>query len=358
MKKKVLRSLCYVIAGIMMAITLMTGCSSSNEVTTSENNSTISSSSKLSTNTSIAKPGNSSNELEWKSDISPFTFRQYFYGTWATDYIWKDQFSDKYITEKTGVTIDRFLATGSDNDYLSTIIAANDLPDSIMLDWNNPLVTKLINGGMVYSIDKLIDKYCPKFKGSLDKEMVQYHTLNGKLWYLPNFYNTKESVLNNRPGISIRPWFVRQDIYNALGKPQMDTPDKLISVLKQVKQKYLDIGLVGMEPFDVNSNGFKGSRSMDFLIYSFAPDLEKERIKDDKKTLEYPMRNAGFKEAFRFVNKLMNAGLFDPRLLIYKQEQYEEKLFGAKYFMPSEFTNDLYSKFNTKILNTLGQDKT
>jgi putative aldouronate transport system substrate-binding protein len=85
--------------------------------------------------------------------------------------------------------------------------------------------------------------------------------------------------------------------------------------------------------------------------------LEKEIIKDDTQIFEYPMRNAGFKEAFRFVNKLNSEGLIDPQLLIYKQEQYEEKLHGAKYFMPSQFINNIYTDYNLKIESTLGKDK-
>ena len=70
----------------------------------------------------------------------------------------------KLITDKTGIKIDRKLATGNDDDYLNTMIASGDLPDTIMLDWTNPNVTKLINNGLVYSMDELIDKYAPEFR--------------------------------------------------------------------------------------------------------------------------------------------------------------------------------------------------
>lgn len=295
-------------------------------------------------------------ELEWKADTSPFTFRQYFYGSWATEYVWKNQYAAKLATEKTGVKIDRFLATGNDDDYLNTMIAANDLPDSLMLDWNKPVVAKLIKGGMLYSITDLINEYCPKFWNILDKEMVQYHSVDGKLWYLPNIYTTVESMENGVPDHQIRPWFVRKDIYRAIGEPRLDSPDDWVTAMKLAKEKYPDIYPLGLEKFDVNTEGFRGSRSMDFLIYAYSPDLYKEIIKDDKKIMEYPMRNKGFIEAFRFLNRLNREGLFDPQLLIYKQEQYEEKLYGARYFVASQFTSDLYGKFNPKIASTLGQD--
>jgi putative aldouronate transport system substrate-binding protein len=343
-----------IILSSVIVTALLAGCTSSKDATKE----TTVPSASVSATPVVSIAAKDPNELEWKADTSPFTFSQYFYGTWATMYLWKDQFNMKNITAKTGVTINRILATGKDDDYLNTLIASNDLPDSMMLDWNSPAVTKLINSGMVYSMTELIDKYAPKFWNILDKEMVQYHSIDGKLWYLPNFYQTKENVADSPPPVGIRPWFVRKDIYEAIGKPKLETPDDLVAAMKLSKQKYPDIYPVGLEVFDVNSNGFKGSRSMDYLLYSYSPDLEKERIKDDKQTLEYPMKNAGFKEAFRFLNRLNTEGLFDPQLLIYKQEQYEEKLYGAKYFMPSQFMNDLYSKFNPKIESTLGKDKT
>lgn len=300
----------------------------------------------------------SSGDLEWKSDTSPFTFTQYFYGTWATAYLPKDTYAAKLMTKKTGVTIDRFLATGNDDDYLNTLIASDDLPDSIMLDYNNPLVTKLIKSGMVYSISDLIDKYTPKFKSMLDKDMVQFHSVDGKLWYLPNFYSTKEGVKNEAPTVSARPWFVRSDIYKAIGSPKLDTPESYIAAMKLVKKKYPNIYPVGLETFDVNATGFRGSRSMDWLIYSYAPNLLKDSINKKNKTIEYWMRNPDFINAFRFLNTLSQNNLFDPQLLIYKQAQYEEKLYGAQYFMPSQYMNDLFSKFNPKIKSTLGADKT
>lgn len=296
--------------------------------------------------------------LSWQDDTSPFTFKQYFYGSWASNYIWKDQFAVKYIEDKTGVWIDRFLATGNDDDYLNILIAANDLPDSLMIDWNKPVVTKLINNDMVYSMNELIDKYCPEFWDMLDKEMVKYHSVNGKLWYLPNIYSTVESMKNVVPDHQIRPWFIRRDIYKAIGEPKLETPEDWLNAMKLVKEKYPNIVPLGLEKFNVNSEGFRGSRGMDFLIYAFAPDLNEQRIKDDQEIVEYPMRNEGFINSFRYLNKLYREGLFYPQFLIYKQEQYEEQFYGAKYFVGSAFTSNLFGKYNVKIKNTIGEDKT
>ncbi|THF73680.1 extracellular solute-binding protein [Cohnella fermenti] len=347
----------------MLVAAMLTGCSSSgNNASPSAgesagNGSGASASSSAAANAS-ASASTDASQPAWKTDTSPFTFTQYFYGNWASNYLWKDQYAMKLVTEKTGVTIDRRLATGADDDYLNTMIAAGDLPDSIMLDWNNPAVTKLIQNGMVYSIDELIDQYAPEFKSQLDPEMVKYHSVDGKLWYLPNIYETEDRLTSGVPIVPIRPWFIRSDIYQAIGSPKIETTDDLMNALVAAKEKFPDVNPVGLEFFNVAQNGFRASNSMDYLIYSFSPHLLEEQVKDDQQVLEYPMRNKGFIDAFRYLNQLYRNGLFDSQLLIYKQEQYEEKLYGAQYAVASQYMSNMYTMFNPKIQSTVGQDQT
>ena len=100
----------------------------------------------------------------------------------------------------------------------------------------------------------------------LDPEMVKYHSINGKLWYLPNFFETKDRLTSGMPITPIRPWFIRKDIYAAIGSPKIESTDDLLNALKHAKAKFPDVNPVGVEFFDVQKNGFKGSLSMDYLI--------------------------------------------------------------------------------------------
>lgn len=306
----------------------------------------------------VTPPKEASRGLSWTKDTSPFVFTQYFYGNWAIQYLWKDQFAMKLIESKTGVRIDRRLAAGNDEDYLNMMIATDSLPDTVMLDWNSPAVSKLVGGGMVYSINELIEKYAPEFGSMLDPEMVRYHSIDGRLWYLPNLYENKDRMTTGKPVVSIRPWFIRKDLYAAIGSPPIRTPEELLGALRSIKRLDPKVMPVGMDFFDVATNGFSGSLSMDYLIYSFAPHLWEERIRQDKRTVEYPMRNAGFINAFRFVNTLYREGLFDTQLLIGKQEQYEERAYNAGYAVASHFLDDLYTRYNPRIAGTLGDSHT
>jgi putative aldouronate transport system substrate-binding protein len=354
------KSIMLLVIFILLVSTVLAACSNSNNASKNnekgqsvkENTPAVSNSAaENNTDTTTA------DQPSWKADTSPFTFKQYFYGSWATNYLWKDQYAMKLVTDKTGITIDRFLATGNDDDFLNTMIAANDLPDTIMLDWGHQAVSKLVQNGMVYSLSELIQQYAPKLWEQLDPEMVQYHSINGELYYLPNFFETKDRLTTGIPPVGVRPWFIRTDVYEALGKPKVETEQDLLNVIKQASALYPDLSPVGVEPFDVNFNGFKGSRSLDYLIYSFSPNLDIERKDDANQVIQYPMRNEGFREAFRYLNALNKEGLFDPQLMIYKQEQYEEKLYGANYIVASQFMDGMYTRYNPKIESTLGADK-
>ncbi|SFJ85918.1 putative aldouronate transport system substrate-binding protein [Paenibacillus sp. UNC496MF] len=354
MKKKGISAL----AAAALVLTALTGCGSNDGANDAANAGAAGGANGAAAGNAGGNAQQTADGPSWKQDTSPFTFTQYFYGNWASSYLWKDQYAMKLATEKTGVTVDRKLATGSDDDYLNTMIASGDLPDTIMLDWNNPAVSKLIKNGMVYSMDELMDKYAPEFKAQLDPDMVKYHSIDGKLWYLPNLYETKDRLKSGVPIVAVRPWFIRSDIYKAIGSPTIATTDDLLNALKLAKEKFPKISPVGVEFFDVNKNGFGGSNSMDYLIDSFSPHLLEERVKDDRQLVEYPMRNKGFIDAFRFMSQLSRNGLLDPQLLIYKQEQYEEKLYGAQYAVASQFMNNMYTMYNPKIESTLGKDQT
>ncbi|SFF19740.1 putative aldouronate transport system substrate-binding protein [Paenibacillus catalpae] len=343
------------IAAAALVMTVLAGCGSNNNAENAASNAAASN--NAATNAANSGEEQNAGGPSWKQDTSPFTFTQYFYGNWASNYLWKDQYAMKLATEKTGVTVDRKLATGSDDDYLNTMIASGDLPDTIMLDWNNPAVSKLIQNDMVYSIDELIEKYAPELKSQLDPDMVKYHSIDGKLWYLPNLYETSDRLTSGVPIVAVRPWFIRSDIYKAIGSPKMETTDDLMNALKLAKEKFPTVSPVGVEFFDVAKNGFGGSNSMDYLIYSFSPHLLEERVKDDQQIVEYPMRNKGFIDAFRYMSQLSRNGLLDPQLLIYKQEQYEEKLYGAQYAVASQYINNMYTMYNPKIESTVGADQ-
>lgn len=304
--------------------------------------------------------------LEWKGATSPFTFKEYFNGGWASQqYKWlPDRLTNKIATEKTGVTVDRIFPTGKDNDYLNLLIASGDLPDVIQVEWNNPIAQKLIKSGQVYALSDLIDQYAPKFKQMLDPEMVKYHSVDGKLWYLPNYYVTKDARKNGVPDFGgVRPLFVRKDIYAALGSPKLETPDQWVDFLKKAKAKYPDLMPIGMDNFDVTRWGFAGSTSLQSIILAYAPELRGWENNQafgtfTDKGFQYSFRDPNYVEAFKFVNKLYREGLYDPQLLVYKTEQFEEKFYASQYIAAAAWVSGLYTQYNPAIVKTSGDKVT
>ena len=70
---------------------------------------------------------------------------------------------------------------------------------------------------------------------------------DGKLYGLPGFFVTGEGSQNGTQSYN-----VRADIYEALGSPDMSTPDKFIEALKLFKEKYPTIDGKKTIPLDLN----------------------------------------------------------------------------------------------------------
>lgn len=80
----------------------------------------------------------------WQKDTSPFEFDIYFFAAWGTQYPWRGALVEKYITEDTGVTPNIIIPTGNEQEYLNVMIASDDLPDAMVLEWYAPETTRLI----------------------------------------------------------------------------------------------------------------------------------------------------------------------------------------------------------------------
>ena len=55
--------------------------------------------------------------------------------------------------------------TGQD---INLMIASNDWPDLMIVDWNNPGVPQLMDAGLLHDVNELIDMHAPSFRSFLD----------------------------------------------------------------------------------------------------------------------------------------------------------------------------------------------
>ncbi len=291
-------------------------------------------------------------EPSWKKDTSPFEFDLYFFAAWGDGYPWRGALVEKYITEATGVTPNIIIPTGNEKEYLNVMIAGNDLPDALILEWNSPETKKLIQAGEIHSIDDLSAEYAPEMMDMISDDVKLYHKQDdGKLYYLPSFFSTKQEHEEGLEKHNARPLFIQKGIYEGLGSPSLETPEQLLQLLKDIKSKYPDVKPFAIEPpLDVNQWGLAGSSTMQYFAGIFAPEtLSKDQYLENDK-IKMIFESPNYVEAVRFLNQIYKEGLISVDTLIMKHENFGETTDSAQFAVTGSFPIDIWKSHNPKVM--------
>lgn len=199
------------------------------------------------------------------------------------------------IEAATGVKIN--LTVTADDNQLGLMIASGELPDMVVAGGN---FDRLSNSQLCYPYEELFEKTGVQFEmddarisigKSLSKD-GQYYTV------LSQFSPTKD--IEAAPiGVPGQPCvFYRQDIYEAIGSPKMETLDDFLNVCELVKQKYPDmtpLGLGGWWKFQSFSFWLGAAGSLDFMY-------------TDDGNVVYKTSAPAYKEYLKYANTLATKG--------------------------------------------------
>ena len=262
----------------------------------------------------------------WKKDTSPVTLNWYVNFSWY-NYNWGESLISKYIEQKTGVKINFIVPAGNENEKLNTMIASGTLPDIVTLGWWEEGVKKMIEGNLVYSLDELSTKYDPAFQSVANPQLLGwYRQPDGKTYGYPNFAVTPADFSKVRT-TSNQTFLVRKDMYEAIGKPDMRTPDGFLKALKAAKDKFPKVNNQPLIPIGFHEFNDVGNDSLGNYIQNFlAIPQEKNGKYYDRK--EYP-EYVRWLKTFRKANEM---GLIAPDVFIDKRAQMEEKIAQGRYF--------------------------
>jgi putative aldouronate transport system substrate-binding protein len=297
--------------------------------------------------------------LSWQKDTSPFQFDLYFYGAWGTFYPWKGSYVEKVIEQKTGVHPNIIVPTGDEKEYLSVIVASGKLPDAMVLEWYADMTKKIIASGKIYPIKDLTDKYAPEFWDQIAQDVKTYHNqADGKLYYLPSFMASKDDYDRSLEKQTFRPFFIQKGIYEALGKPSVDTPEKLLGMLKTIKQKYPGKKVITIEPpIDVNQWGLTGCFTLSYLLGAFAPETYGCGYYLEGNTIKFCFESKGMVESIRFLNTLVREGLMSVDRVTARQETFGDEVNAAIFAVTTRYPIDIYKQHNPKIMQVTGDEK-
>lgn len=284
-------------------------------------------------------------EAGWKLDTSPVSFDWYLHFSWFANQWGVDPLS-QYITEKTGVDINFIVPAGNENEKLNTLIAGDQLPDFITLGWWEGLYKDMIEGDLVYALDELAEQYDPYFfKVAVPARLGWYQQDDGHTYGYPNASFSPSDY--EAYDIASNPTFlVRKDMYEAIGSPDMRTPEGFIAALEAAKEMFPTIDGQPLIPFGTHEFNDEGTDSLGKFIQNFlAIPYEKDGYFYDRYS------DPEYKIWMSTLQQANEKGLISPDILIDKRAQMEEKIARGRYFAMLYQRTDLVAPQNTLFKN-------
>jgi putative aldouronate transport system substrate-binding protein len=195
-------------------------------------------------------------QLDTKEEVTELTW--YVNADW-----WNTDFGNDVVTKKIkeDLNIHINFITGDDTK-LNTLFAGDQLPDIITtFDGNSQLAKKANTWAL--PLNDLADKYDPYFYKVAAEDTLKWFQLDdGKTYAYPNYSNTQADYDSGYIPAKTA-FIIRKDVYEALGKPEMSTPEQFEAVMNQIKQQFPDL-----LPFGFNAVG-TGTGSLGDVLQDF-----------------------------------------------------------------------------------------
>lgn len=344
MAKKFLVKILVLLVVLSLLLASLTGCNKS--TSTGEQLNKVAETQKTEQKTS------NPDEPGWKLDTSPITFDWYVNFSWFTAK-WGEDAVSKYITDKTGVSINFIVPAGNEQEKLNTMIASGQLPDFITLGWWEDAVKKMIEGQLVLPLNKLAEQYDMYFFKVADPAKLAWYKFDdGNVYEYPNASSSPkdfEKYKDLKP--SNQTFVVRKDIYEAIGSPDMRTPEGFLNALKAAKNKFPSVDGQPLIPLGLTEFTDSGNYSLESYLQNF---LAIPMVKDGKLYDRYT--DPEYIKWLKTLRKANEMGLLSKDIFIDKDSQIKEKIAQGRYFamlyQRSDFTQQeqaLYSKDPNKI---------
>lgn len=258
----------------------------------------------------------SSQELEWYVNFSWFKTG------------WGENLVSQRITEETGVSIQFLTPAGNETEKINSMIAADTLPDLVTLGWWELQAEQLIQYDMVYPLNELADEYAPYFYDVIDEDTARWYTKeDGNLYcypnssYTPRDYETYDNIGSNQN------FLVRKDIYEAIGSPDMTTPEGFSAAVRAAAEQFPEVDGYPLIPIGAEEFKKEGCNSFDKYLQNFlAVPYEKDGEAYDRVTDEEYL---SWLKVFR---QLAQEGYLADDIFIDRRSQIEEKIAQGRYF--------------------------
>ncbi|WP_028608590.1 extracellular solute-binding protein [Paenibacillus harenae] len=295
----------------------------------------------------------SPDEPAWKLDTTPITFDWYINFDWFNSK-WGGNVVSDYITKKTGVSLNFIVPAGEASEKLNTMMAARSLPDFITLGWYEEAVQKMIKGDMMLPLNELADQYDPYFFKVADPAKLSWYTqADGNVYGYPNASSSPADYRKyGQFFTSNQSFVVRKDMYEALGKPDMSTPEGFLGALKAAKEKFPEVDGQPLIPIGLHEFTETGNYSLDAYLQNFLaiPQQKNGKLYDRRSDPTY----LKWLKVFRQANEdgLMPTDVYLDEKRLEKDEKISQGRYFAMLYQWSDFTEinqALYQKDPNKV---------
>lgn len=260
---------------------------------------------------------------------------------------WGENLVSKTITEETGVDVNFITPIGNETEKLNALIASDSLPDFITIGWWEPQVNEMISKGMVYPLNELADQYDPYFWEVSDPVAVNWYTQeDGNIYAYPNSSVSPQDVEENELLTSNETFLVRKDIYEAIGSPDMTTPEGFAAAVKAAAEQFSEVEGGALIPIGAHVFDNEGNVSFDKYLMNFlAIPWEKDGELYDRTTDPEYVR---WLKVFR---ELGEEGYLANDIFVDTRTQMEEKISQGRYFCMLYQYTDMISQQKTLYAN-------
>jgi len=323
---------------LIMTIVVASGCGSTNKDGEKDS---VSSEQSAVTETKPEETTQGGAEDEKKEELEPITFK----AMWMYDWFnikWGEDPASRKMTELTGVSFDLSAPTGDGNEKANLMLISKDYPEIMWMD-RNAVWHNYVSAGALYAIDVLTEQYdCPKLLGEYIPESTVRNLKHpdGHLYGIPNWFSDKgqQSV-----GGTLS---VRNDIYEALGSPEIKTIDDLYEYLVKVKEGNFEFNGQKVYPFSYTGK----ADIVGMLANLWGNKIREYKYFDEQEQkVKFYLRNPDVLEAVKFLNKLYREKLLDTDIFTYKGEEQLQALAKGKYAVDFGWIWNLWDQVNNPL---------
>lgn len=278
---------------------------------------------------------------------TPVTLEWYVNYSWFKTG-WGENLVSQKITEETGVSIHFVTPAGNETEKMNSMIAANTLPDIITLGWWETQAEEMIEYDMVYALNELADEYAPYFYDVIDEDSARWYTKeNGNLYCYPNSSYTPEDYERYDSIGSNQNFLVRKDIYEALGSPDMTTPEGFAAAVKAAAEQFPEVDGAPLIPIGAEEFKQEGCNSFDKYLQNFlAVPYEKDGEAYDR------TMDPEYLSWLKVFRELAQEGYLADDIFVDRRSQIEEKIAQGRYFCMFYQGQDMLAQQKTLYENT------